>query len=127
MRDVADTIIKPKTDEDFYVIYSSVVDSPVIWGTGAELLADRWAKVDAERLARTDATGSSALWCDPPEHGWQDETVMVREGIEDPMRPPDAFWGTVRRDDLRSFCESARHGVFHPRAGLVTWEVDSDA
>lgn len=116
------TLIKPKPDEDFYVLYSSVVDSPTNWGTAAELLGDPSARVDQDRLDRTDKTGSSAKWCDPPEHGWQDETIAVREGIDDPTRPYGG-WGYVKREDLREFCESIRKGFFTPRPGLVQWEV----
>lgn len=125
---MGNTIIKPKADEDFYVVYSSVVDTPTSFGTRKQLLSSPWANVDAVRLARADIEGTSALWGTPGQqpYGWQDTEVPVREGINDPTRPADAFWGMVKREDLRAFCESVRKGFFCPPPGLVRWETIDD-
>lgn len=116
-----ETLIKPVPGEDFYVLYSSVVDTPTGFGTRAQLSAGRHP-VEDERFERADRTGTSALWGDPPAHGWHEQTIVVREGITDPTEPPRALWGTVRRRDLRAFCESLQDdGYYHPAPGIVTW------
>lgn len=110
-------IIKPKADEDFYVAYSTVVDSPCESGSRAEM-----SHIAAERLDRADEYGTSAQWGEPPVYGWDDQKITVREGIIDPTRPERSFYGEVKRGDLRAFCESLQEdGYFHPLAGLVTW------
>lgn len=60
-------IIKPEPDQDFYVIWSTIVDGPTEWGTRAEveehLLAEaarHQAAETAQRFDRADETGSSA-------------------------------------------------------------------
>lgn len=114
-------ILKPKPDEDFYLRYSTVVDSPCESGTRAEMLA--WGH-DPARLDRADERGTSALVGEPPWYGWQDETIHVREGVMDPTEPDDAWWGSVARADMRAFCETlGDDGNFHPPAGMVTWEM----
>lgn len=116
-------IIKPKPDEDFYVRYSTVVDSPCESGTREALIA---YGIDPARLDRADETGTSAQWGftdDTLWLGWQDVEIRVREGVVDPTEPDDAWWGTIARTDLRAFCESlGADGNFHPPAGMVTWE-----
>lgn len=49
------SIIKPKRDEDFYVRYSTVVDSPCEFGTRDQMIAQG---IDAERLDRADQHSS---------------------------------------------------------------------
>lgn len=114
-------IIKPKRDEDFYVTYSTVVDSPTAFGSREDYENDRTGE---DRIARAEEHGTSALWGNPPYLGWHEDTIMVREGIVDPTKPEDWSHGTVSRSDLREFCETlGDDGEFHPRAGMVNWEV----
>lgn len=58
-------VVKPDPAVDFYVYWSTVVESPLAWGSIAELEAD-WPDLtghgpfDPERFARAGRTGSSA-------------------------------------------------------------------
>jgi hypothetical protein len=117
-------IIKPKRDEDFYVRYSTIVDSPCESGTREAMVA---FGIDPERCDRADEAGTSALWGytdDTLWLGWQETTIHVREGVSDPTEPEDAWWGTIARADIRAFCETlGDDGNFHPPAGMVTWEL----
>ena len=113
------TIIKPTRDEDFYVVYSSVVDSPIRWGTRAQLEAT-YEGAGAARFARADEHGSSSLngW-----DGWDEQTITVREGFRPDARPANVWWANVARADLRRFCESVdSDGYWNPPEGLVAWE-----
>lgn len=114
-------IIKPKPDEDFYIRYSTIVDSPTSWGSRAELQRIEPYATD-ERFARADEHGMSAQWGEPPAYGWHEPTLDVREGIDDPTMPEGAWWGSIPRDSIRAFCETIQaDGRFHPPAGMVTW------
>jgi len=71
-------VVKPDCDRDFYVGWSSIVDSPVWWGSRAEVLRyltdeGRCVPADAPalRLARADATGTSAY--NRRDGGWDDD------------------------------------------------------
>lgn len=120
------TFIKPKADEDFYILYSSFVDSPVAFGSRAEFEEDEYwddfiGEVSAERFERADKFGTSAQW-GSPAHGWHETELMVREGIVDPTRGENVAYGLVKREDLRKFCESlGEDGTYHPEPGIVTW------
>ncbi|WP_291794039.1 hypothetical protein [Brevibacterium sp.] len=117
-------IIKPSRDEDFYAVYSTVVDSFTIWGTRAQL-ESVYDRAEPQRFERADWSGSSALWPSPdnPALGWGDERITVREGL---AMPDNALSGTVRRERIREFCETADHsGVFHPPEGMVEWQFDA--
>lgn len=115
-------IIKPKRDEDFYLRYSTIVNSPCESGTRAEMIAFGH---DRERLDRADEFGTSAQWGNPRAYGWHEDSFQVREGVMDPTEPDHAWWGSVAREDLRAFCETlGDDGNFHPPAGMVTWEVE---
>lgn len=75
-------IVKPDRDVDFYLGWSSVVDAPVWFGSRAEVLEDDgtrslglWENVPGEtitRLDRADEFGTSALYGDPRDGGWED-------------------------------------------------------
>lgn len=113
------TIIKPIRDEDFYVVYSSVVDAPIRCGSRAELEAD-YEHAKPDRFARADETGTSSLlgW-----DGWDTQTFTVREGFRPGTCPPGAWCAEVARADLRRFCESVdADGYWDPPEGLITWE-----
>lgn len=113
------TIIKPVRDEDFYVVYSSVVDAPIQCGTRAEL-ERTYDSAGADRFERADEHGTSSMhrW-----HGWDEQVISVREGFRPGACPPNAWCANVARTDLRKFCESVdAQGYWNPPEGLVTWE-----
>ncbi len=126
-------IIKPKADEDFYVVHSSVVDAPVFWGTRADLEAkfERDARAEAERrvaeqFADADKSGTSSSW---GEGGWDETEIQVREGFAFEGRPANAWAAYVQRADLRAFCESIRaDSTWDPRSPLIArWDfLDED-
>lgn len=109
------TIIKPKRDEDFYAVYSSVVDSFICWGTRAELEAE-YEHAAPDRFARADSAGSSCTWTTPPEFGWHEDTVLVH--LQAPQ--PDGAWALrVPRDRVAEFCATlGDDGRYHPPAGM---------
>lgn len=117
------TIIKPRRDEDFYVVYSSVVDAPIQWGTRAELESS-YEHAAAERFSRADETGSSSLhaW-----GGWATPVISVREGFRPGAYPPNAWCAKVARADLRRFCEAIdSDGYWSLTEVLVTWDLFED-
>lgn len=123
---MGDTIIKPAPDDDFYVVFSSIVDAPTIWGSRSLLERD-YKHAAADRFERADACGSSAQWGSPLAYSWaDDDTLLLRNGFDAADWPEEASYATVARSDLREFCESAgSDGYFHPRPGLVAWH-DAD-
>lgn len=97
-------VIKEAPDVDFYVEWSSIVESWTFAGNRAEMLAhlqrdsDPWLREDAphhpeQRLRRADETGTTSLWVtraaeESPEfaaHGyaedgsWEDETTIYEQ------------------------------------------------
>lgn len=92
-------IVKAYRDEDFYVRWSTIVDSPTNWGPRGSF------NEPDERFARADINGTSAAWPDLPEwdqpFGWNDHEFIVMEGAPDP--PEDHYW-TLPRENLKPFC-----------------------
>jgi len=98
--------IKPERDVDFYVEWSSVVDSVVGYGNRAEMLADakeEWGRRGVEEhtraLALADETGTSARKTsrDYPAFGaWDDVELRIMEG---------GGPGYLLRADLRRYCD----------------------
>ena len=96
-------IVKDKPDEDFYVMWSSVVDAPTFCGTRAEMEQCRWfgpGDVASERFARADKYGTSAQWgADRPgaeivrPYGWSDTEGFIYQQQ-----------GWLRRARLRELC-----------------------
>lgn len=116
-------IVKPRPSEDFYVIYSTVVDAPVVWGTREDMLTDE--DTDESRMNRTDTYGSSTLWpsTQNPYMGWNSQQhFQIREGIH-PDYLPDGAWACyVDRDNLRALCETAEDdGRFKPTDEMVEY------
>lgn len=115
-------IIKPVRDEDFYIEYSSIVDSPVFGGDRATML--QRPAVDEKRLDRADVRGTSSFI---GEGAWNEETIWVREGVEDPTKPQEAWHGEVKREDMQTFYNTVQgDGMFHPPAGMVNWIIIDD-
>lgn len=93
-------IVKPERDVDFYVVWSTVVDSVTYAGTRAELTAELGAGVstDPARFARADEHGSSAAGGYVGYLGWDHETFMVAEPLDEQR--------TMPRSNLRAFAEA---------------------
>lgn len=119
-------IVKASPDEDFYVIWSTVVDNITFSGTRDEILAyeletlGSMQHINPEhrpegRIARADATGTSAMW--PEENagpdkylGWNDETFLVSNDEDDSL--PGFF--EIKRSDLRHYAEHGGKDIFIP-------------
>lgn len=100
-------VVKTAKDRDQYLIWSSVVDAPVVGpGTRAEmaeylLIQDRvrWRPDEVEAtLARADENGSSDrvirfAW-------WDDDPLPVGEGS------PSGGWYHLRRDRLPAYADA---------------------
>ena len=119
-------IMKPKADVDFYVEYSTVVDSPVSTGT-REYYEKRGES--AERMDRVDEKGTSVLWGDPEDLflGWNDTEIQIREILTD-NEPDEPAYATINREDLQEFCESMPedYRTPHPKSYLLTWHLFED-
>lgn len=75
-------VLKESPESHYYVVWSTVTESPYFGGTRAETA--EWLteharmtgrqEADPDRFARADRTGSSAKWpsSDRPYLGWQD-------------------------------------------------------
>jgi hypothetical protein len=93
-------IVKTSPDEDFYVMWSEIVEAPTAWGTRAEIEATHWftpADVAAERFDRADQYGTSAA---APAGGkiyrfydWADSGMIYQQQ------------GYLPRHRLRELCE----------------------
>lgn len=80
-------IIKPEPNRNFYILWSTITDSPTAWGDRAEIegyliedglksLQDRMAP----RFLRADGRGTSVDWGNPPFFGgWNDEGLMYEQ------------------------------------------------
>lgn len=104
-------VIKAAKDRDLYLYWSTVVDAPIWVGDRAELAdylqgeyrADHPHSIPspghspADRIARADRTGTSAL--DIATGAWDDETLIVMAGS------PDDGWYHIRRDRLSDYAE----------------------
>jgi hypothetical protein len=109
-------VLKVERVEDLYVYWSTVVDSPTIWGDRAYLqhelstYEDRDAGADV-RFERADRYGTSALWpyMESPDAwgGWNDAGFVV-------MNNPKGC-GFLNRGDLKAFLESFDGESFDPK------------
>lgn len=108
-------IVKPNRDEDFYVLWSTVVDAPTAYGTRDELAsllrdeaAARFAQETAERFERADEFGTSMndpqLSRDRQWFGWHDKAFALREWPIPDARHDENFY-EVPRENVRALCE----------------------
>jgi hypothetical protein len=93
-------IVKPERGIDFYVLWSTVVDAPIAWGSRQELSEAgdgfRGDKTYAhDRFERADHNGTSMQ--DGSWFGWDDETIIVMNMPKD---------GILRRINLRKYLDS---------------------
>lgn len=82
-------IVKTNKDEDFYVVWSEIVDSPLYWGTRDQLVA-QYDLADPERFERADKAGTSSF--NPAFGGW-DDSGFIYEQI-----------GWLPRHNLKALC-----------------------
>lgn len=85
-------ILKPEQDHDFYVEWSTIVDSPLSWGT----FDDLQMVVAPEIKERIDTTGTSSFH---GVDGWDEPAMLVRE-----LGTVSASW-ELPRENLKGFLE----------------------
>lgn len=89
-------VVKPAPAEDFYVVWSDIVEAPVAFGPREYIasldISD--GQTIADRIGRADDKGSSALWpCrESPYLGWGDDTLIYQQQ------------GILRRHNLPELC-----------------------
>lgn len=84
-------IVKADPDTDLYIMWSTIVDCPVGWGSRAD-----FANEDPARLERADRTGTSSH---NGFYNWDDKEFYIRElgtKHEDYM---------LQRENLKAFME----------------------
>jgi hypothetical protein len=125
-------IVKADPAQDFYVMWSTVVDAPCAFGTRAEL-ARFYPGPDSapERFARADEFGTSANWPNWPSHdmpfGWQDEEFIVMEGSPERLGEDgysEAGCWLLPRGNLRAYCEEL--GAGRDGAELLRWHAEEE-
>jgi hypothetical protein len=114
-------IVKPDRDEDFYVLWSDIVEAPTAFGPRAYLEGLRQWRHDPspERFDRADAYGCSAMWPEPddPIYGFGDAEGMIY------MQR-----GWLRRDRLKAACERLGADENDPITDLLEpFEDESEA
>jgi hypothetical protein len=85
-------ILKPEQDSNFYVEWSTIVDSPLSWGS----IEDLGITVTPEIKDRIDQTGTSSFH---GVDGWDSPALLVRE-----LGTGHGSW-ELPRQNLRSFLE----------------------
>src|SRR5436305_5552705 len=96
-------IVKPVAGEDFYVVWSTVVDAPTAFGSRQELepllRGDEGAP---ERFDRADQYGTSMRG--RQRFGWHDQEFMLREWPIPNARYDEGIY-QVPRKNVRALCE----------------------
>lgn len=104
-------IIKAEPDQDFYVMWSEVVDAPTAWGSRADL--EGWfqpSDVAAERFDRADAHGTSCRLLGPGIrfYDWTDAGMVYQQE------------GFLPRSRLRELCDRLEKDEHAPVSDLLT-------
>jgi hypothetical protein len=121
-------IVKPDRDEDFYVAWSTVVDSPTAFGSRANITRIGHAHATPERLARADEYGTSM--CDPdlPRDrqwfGWRDDEFIVMEVEIADRRQGGAYF--VPRANVRALCVRMGEDELADVSDLLVFHPDED-
>lgn len=122
-------IVKAETDQDWYCLWSTVVDAPTYWGSRGELEREVHdpRETAGERFDRADKNGTSARIPGTPDteqwFGWNDDTFVLMEAGPD-LRNEDGYW-LLPRANLRAFCEALDAGS--DTTPLCAWEQHEDA
>ena len=120
-------VLKADPDQDLYGIWSTVVDNVALAGTRAHLAA---TGVDAERIDRADAHGTSARErTDDGEllrpGGWDAAGLLVRE---QPYAPCDGYGeGWLPRERLAAFLQAFRRCDDRAAGALLDPLPDDDS
>ena len=104
-------IVKPIATDDFYVVWSTVVDAPTGWGSKSELMQQLGSDEGApERFQRADERGTSmkdpTLPLDRQWFGWHEDAFMLREWAIPNARHGEGIY-SIPRANLRALCEGA--------------------
>jgi len=104
-------IVKPIADEDFYVVWSTVVDAPTGCGSREELARDLGpAKGAPERFDRADKFGTSMkdpeIARDCQWFGWHDKAFRLAEWPIPNARRNEGIY-QVPRENIRALCEQS--------------------
>lgn len=91
-------VVKPVRDDDFYVIWSTIVDAPTAFGDRAEVAEMR--DVTEDRLQRADANGTSAF--DADIFGYADQEFLLHNVDFKGWRNDRAYF--VPRTNLKELC-----------------------
>lgn len=104
-------IVKPDPGEDFYVLWSDIVEAPTAFGDRAYLEGLQQYRHDPspERFERADRYGCSAQWPKPDEpiYGWDDNGFIYMQR------------GWLRRDRLKAACERLGRDEHDPITDLL--------
>lgn len=118
-------MVKPVADEDFYTLYSDIVDGFVEYGTREEFLqippgeGTSWLTKQRQLLDRADEHGTSSHAFNEPDHmGWRDTVILIRDGALELRRLP--------RTEVRAYIEASRTDPKGAFAALER-ELDEDA
>ncbi|WP_205327596.1 hypothetical protein [Glycomyces sp. YM15] len=100
-------MVKPVADEDFYALYSDIVDGFVEYGTREDFLqippgeGTSWLTKQRKILDRADDHGTSSHAFNEPDHmGWRDDVILIRDGRAELRRLP--------RADVRAYLQASR-------------------
>lgn len=102
-------IVKPVASDDFYVVWSTVVDAPTGCGSRKELARQLGPTVgSSERFERADEFGTSMQDPQIPRNrqwfGWHDKAFMLREWPIPNARHGEGIYD-VPRENVRALCE----------------------
>ena len=115
-------IIKPAPSDDYYVMWSTIVDAPVFGGTKDAFIST--TLYDAESFDRADRNGTSAAWPALPDneqpYGWSDDDFLIREVLD----YVDGHYHTIKRANLREACN--RLAQREPIDDLVDMHPEAD-
>lgn len=107
-------IVKPVSTEDFYVVWSTVVDAPTGYGSRRELTA-LLAGIEGspDRFDRADEFGTSmndpAIASDRQWFGWHDKAFVLHEWPIPDARYAEGIY-EVPRENVRALCERYEDG-----------------
>lgn len=95
-------IIKPMTEDDFYLIYNTTGDMPHEWGSRADIM-HKFSWADEAAMRHADLFGTSDIW-NLGRRGWGAAVLMIGNGLDPELYEAERYF--VRRDELRQLCES---------------------
>lgn len=98
-------VIKPQENKDFYVVWSTTSDGPILWGTKEELFEEcpYWEEA---WLTWADPKGPSFKWGRPTIYtntrlDEEDELTLCNVNVERPD-----YFSSIKVKHLKKFCKS---------------------